>query len=364
MSFELLGRDGAARRGRLTTPHGAIETPAFMPVGTLGAVKGLTPDELAAAGAQVMLANLYHLSLRPGVATIEALGGIHRFTGWSGPILTDSGGFQVFSMLAIAQLDDLGVTFQSPIDGRNLRLGPREAIDVQLQLDADIAMTFDHCPPLPAAPELIALAVERTTRWSELARERHAARNPAGQALFGIVQGGLDDAQRARSAAELIALDFDGYAVGGLSVGEESPQLQAALARYAPLLPESQARYAMGIGGPSDVLAAIAAGFDLFDSVLPTRNGRHGTAFTSNGALNLRASRHRLQPGPLEAGCDCPACLHWSVGALRHLFVSHDPLAGALCAAHNLRHLHRLVEQARAAILAGEFLATAIRGPG
>jgi queuine tRNA-ribosyltransferase len=356
-------RCGSARAGTLVVRGRSVQTPTFMPVGTYGAVKGLMPDVLRHVGTRMLVANACHLHDRPGADVVAALGGLHRFMNWDGLLLTDSGGFQVFSMLAIAQLDDLGVTFQSPIDGRSLRLGPREAMDVQLQLDADIAMTFDHCPPLPAAPELVALAVERTTRWSELARERHAARNPAGQALFGIVQGGLDDALRARSASELIAMDFDGYAVGGLSVGEESPQLQAALARYAPLLPESQARYAMGIGGPSDVLAAIAAGFDLFDSVLPTRNGRHGTVFTSDGAFNLRAASHRLQSGPLEAGCDCPACLGWSVGALRHLFVSHDPLAGALCAAHNLRHLHRLVGQARAAIVAGEFLAPELREP-
>jgi len=357
-------RCGPARAGLLTVRGRSVPTPAFMPVGTYGAVKGLMPDLLARVGSRILVANACHLHDRPGAETVAALGGLHRFMGWDGLLLTDSGGFQVFSMLQIARLDDEGVTFRSPVDGRSLRLGPAEAVDVQLQLDADIAMSFDHCPPLPAPPELLATSVERTTRWSRLARERHAARNARGQALFGIVQGGLDDALRRRSAAELIALDFDGYAVGGLSVGEASHELQGALARYAPLLPESRVRYAMGIGGPADVLAAIGAGFDLFDSVLPTRNGRHGTVFTGRGPLNLRATRHRLADGPLEPGCDCPACERWSVGALRHLFTSHDPLAGALCAAHNLRHLHRLVDEARRAIVAGEFVAPAPAAPG
>ena len=350
-------RCGAARAGTLTVRGRSLPTPAFMPVGTYGAVKGLMPDVLAQVGTRLLVANACHLHDRPGADVVAALGGLHRFMGWDGLLLTDSGGFQVFSMLQIARLDDEGVTFRSPIDGRSLRLGPIEAVQVQLQLDADIAMSFDHCPPLPAPPELLELSVARTTRWSALARARHAERNGAGQALFGIVQGGLDDALRERSAREIIALGFDGYAVGGLSVGEETHELRGALARYAPLLPEGQARYVMGVGAPGDVRAAIAAGFDLFDSVLPTRNGRHGTVFTANGALNLRGTRHRLQAGPLEPGCDCPACTRWDVGALRHLFVSHDPLAGALFAAHNLRHLHRLVEQARREILAGEFAA-------
>ena len=362
--WEPQARCGAARAGTLTVRGRSVATPAFMPVGTYGAVKGLMPELLASLGARMLVANACHLHDRPGAPAVAALGGLHRFMGWDGLLLTDSGGFQVFSMLEIARLDDEGVTFRSPIDGRSLRLGPLEAMDVQLALDADVAMTFDHCPPLPAAPELLALSVERTTRWSAQARERHAARNASGQALFGIVQGGLDDALRARSASELVALDLDGYAIGGLSVGEDSGELRAALSRYAPLLPESRARYVMGIGGPGDVLAAIAAGFDLFDSVLPTRNGRHGTVFTAGGALNLRASRHRLQTGPLEEDCDCPACTRWSVGALRHLFVSHDPLAGLLCSAHNLRHLHRLVERARERIVAGDFAPPAVSRPG
>ena len=349
-------RCGAARAGTLTVRGRSVPTPAFMPVGTYGAVKGLMPDVLSRVGTHLLVANACHLHDRPGADVVAALGGLHRFMAWDGLLLTDSGGFQVFSMLQIAQLDDEGVTFRSPIDGRSLRLGPLEAVQVQLQLDADIAMSFDHCPPLPASPELLALSVERTTRWSALARARHAERNGAGQALFGIVQGGLDDALRERSAREIVALGFDGYAVGGLSVGEESTELRAALGRYAPLLPEGQVRYVMGVGAPGDLRAAIAAGFDLFDSVLPTRNGRHGTVFTAEGPLNLRGTRHRLQTGPLEPGCDCPACTRWDVGALRHLFVSHDPLAGALCAAHNLRHLHRLVEQARREIVAGEFV--------
>jgi queuine tRNA-ribosyltransferase len=347
-------RCGAARAGTLTVRGRSVSTPAFMPVGTYGAVKGLMPDVLSHVGTHLLVANACHLHDRPGADVVAALGGLHRFMAWDGLLLTDSGGFQVFSMLQIAQLDDEGVTFRSPIDGRSLRLGPLEAVQVQLQLDADIAMSFDHCPPLPASPELLALSVERTTRWSALARARHAERNAAGQALFGIVQGGLDDALRERSAREIVALGFDGYAVGGLSVGEESAELRAALGPLRAAAARGQVRYVMGVGAPATCAPPSRPASTSSTACSPRATAaRHG--LHRGGPLNLRGTRHRLQAGPLEPGCDCPACTRWDVGALRHLFVSHDPLAGALCAAHNLRHLHRLVEQARREIVAGEF---------
>jgi len=289
--------------------------------------------------------------------------------GWTGLILTDSGGFQVFSMLDRARLDEDGVSFRSPVDGRALRLGPREAVAIQRRLDSDIAMVFDDCPPLPAAPERLRQSVERTTRWATLARQAHLAENPRQQAQFGIVQGGLDPELRRRSAAEICALGFDGHAVGGLSVGESRAELHASAAECAPLLPADRVRYLMGVGHPEDVLAAIAAGFDLFDCVLPTRNGRHGKVFTGTGSTNLRNAALRDEAGPIEADCDCPACLRFPVGALRNLLLAGDPLARSLCSLHNLRHLHRLVAAARDAIVADElpaFLAArrsaAVRG--
>jgi len=351
--FTQLARAGCARAGVLRVRGKECPTPAFLPVGTYGAVKGVPPDLLARLGTRLVLANACHLHDRPGADVVARLGGLHRLMGWDGLILTDSGGFQVFSLLDSARLDDEGVTFRSPVDGRELRLGPRETVDVQLLLDADIAMAFDHCPPLPAAPELLALSVERTTRWTRLAAERHRARCVTGQAFFGIVQGGLDDGLRERSACGLRELDLDGYALGGLSVGEPNAALQAALPRYAPLLPADRVRYLMGVGRPADVLAAIAAGFDVFDCVLPTRNARHGTLFTRTGLVHLKNARWREERGPVEEGCDCPGCTQFPAGALRHLFTTGDPLAVALVSAHNVRCLHRLVADARANVLQG-----------
>ena len=348
-TFVTESRCGAARTGSLTVRGKRLATPAFLPVGTYGAVKGLHPDQLADLGAGMILANACHLLDRPGADLIATLGGLHRFMGWDGLILTDSGGFQVFSMLDIGSLDEDGVTFRSPVDGRPLRLGPDEMVDVQLQLDSDIAMVFDHCPPLPASRALLETAVDRTTRWAARARERHAGKG-RGQAQFAIVQGGLDDDLRARSAEDLVALDFDGYALGGLSVGEAPTELQTAVRRYAPLLPDEKVRYLMGVGRPEDVLVAIAAGVDVFDCVYPTRNGRHGTVFTKEGRIHLRNRRFRELDAPIDEGCDCPACTRWSVGALRHLIMAGEPLGRSLCSAHNLRYLHRLVDGARTAI--------------
>lgn len=350
-------RDGAARAGRLTVRGRTMQTPAFLPVGTYGSVKGMTPAALREAGSSMILANACHLHDRPGADVVAQLGGLHAVMGWDGPILTDSGGFQVFSLLDVARLDDDGVSFRSPIDGRALRLGPREVVDVQLLLDSDIAMVFDHCPPLPSPPELLETAVRRTTDWAARALEHHRPRNTRAQALFAIVQGGLDDALRARSARELTALPFDGFAVGGLSVGEGSVELQAAMHRYAPLLPEERVRYVMGVGRPEDVLEAVSAGFDVFDSVMPSRNGRHGTLFTSRGVANLRNARWRTERGPVDPDCDCIACRDFSAGTLRHLVKAGEILGGMLGTAHNLRFLHRLVADARRAILEGRLAA-------
>jgi len=359
-AFWLEAACGAARAGSLTVRGKSLATPAFLPVGTYGAVKGVPPDLLARLGTGMVLANACHLHDRPGADVIAALGGLHRFMHWDGLILTDSGGFQVFSLQGSARLDEDGVTFRSPVDGRPLRLGPDEAVTIQRLLDSDIAMVFDHCPPLPASPELLAQAVDRTTAWARRALARHRDGESRGQALFAIVQGGLDDALRRRSADALTAMDFDGYAVGGLGVGETNAELQAALPRFAPLLPEGRVRYLMGVGRPDDLLAAIAAGFDVFDCVLPSRNARHGALFTPDGVLHLRNAAHRSADGPIQPGCDCPACA-WPLGALRHLHVNDDPLAHTLCTAHNIRFLHRLVAEARAAIIAGtlpDFIAT------
>ncbi|MGQ0551932.1 MAG: tRNA guanosine(34) transglycosylase Tgt [Planctomycetota bacterium] len=361
LEFSVSAQCAAARAGELHSRGRTLLTPAFLPVGTYGSVKGLFPDQLRALGAGLLLANTCHLEDRPGSDVVAELGGLHRVMNWDGLLLTDSGGFQVFSLMHTARIDEEGVTFRSPIDGRALRLGPREAVAIQSRLNSDIAMTFDDCPPLPSSAERLAAAVERTLRWAASAREAHRASAAPGQAQFAIVQGGLDDRLRERCAEGLRALDFDGYAVGGLSVGESSADLQAALARYAGLLPTDQPRYAMGIGRPADVLAAIAAGFDMFDSVLPTRNGRHGAVFTAQGTLQLRNHAHRLDREPIEADCDCPACCGWSRGALRHLLMSDEPLGRSLCSAHNLRHLHRLVERARQDILAGRFSASTTR---
>lgn len=354
-AFTVERRDGPARAGTLTVRHKPLLTPAFLPVGTYGAVKGIAPEMLQSLGARMLLANACHLHDRPGAETIAALGGLHAFMHWDGLLLTDSGGFQVFSMLDIASIDQEGVSFRSPIDGRELRLGPREAVSIQRDLDSDITMVFDHCPPLPASPDDLRGAVDRTSRWAAIAKESHAAQDTRGQAQFAIVQGGLDDALRQRSAESLVALGFDGYAMGGLSVGEPTAELTAAIGRYATLLPADRVRYLMGVGHPADILSAIAAGFDMFDSVLPTRNGRHGTLFTRAGSIHLRNARFRRSTAPIDPDCDCPACPDWSLGVLRHLIATSEPLGRMLCAAHNLRFLHRLVEGARKAILEGSF---------
>jgi queuine tRNA-ribosyltransferase len=353
--FQLRHVDRAtgARRSTFHTPHGPVELPAFMPVGTQGTVKGVSVDQLRATGAEMLLANTYHLTLRPGEEVVERLGGLHAFSGWQGPILTDSGGFQLFSLAQMTRVTDAGATFRSHIDGRMLELSPERAVAIQEALGSDVAMVLDHVVALPADHDTIADAMQRTVRW---ARRSRACARRADQALFGIVQGGLDPELRTRCAQELNELDFAGYAVGGLSVGETPAQMYAVLDAVAPRLPADRPRYLMGVGTPTDLLEAISRGIDLFDCVMPTRNGRNAMAFTEAGSLRLRNLSLADDPRPLEEGCPCPACRH-SRGYLRHLFMAREMLGPILLSIHNLTYYQRLLADARAAIVADEFAA-------
>ena len=349
--FELLHTDGAARAGRLHTAHGTIETPVFMAVGTQATVKGLTPPQLLEAGVQVVLGNTYHLALRPGDEVIAEQGGLHRFMGWPRPILTDSGGYQVFSLATNRQLDDRGVVFRSHIDGSLFDLTPERAVRIQENLGSDIAMCLDECPP-GDAPDPQREAVRRTVLWAERCKVAHQR---ADQALFGIVQGGTDLALRAECARALAALDFAGYALGGFSVGETMEQMLAALEPAAALLPADKPRYLMGVGRPQDILHAIARGIDMFDCVLPTRNGRNAQAFTFAGPLRLRNACHKRDPQPLESGCQCYTCRTYSRAYLHHLFLADEMLGPSLLSLHNVAFYSRLVAEARAAIAQGRF---------
>ena len=324
-----------------------------MPVGTQGTVKGLTLDQLRATGSQMVLGNTYHLMLRPGAEVVADLGGLHRFMGWTGPILTDSGGFQLYSLAQMTRVTDSGVMFRSHIDGRLVELSPERAIEVQELLGSDVAMVLDHVLGLPAERAAIADACDRTVRWAE--RSRAAARR-ADQALFAIVQGGLEADLRVRCAEQLLALDFAGYAVGGLSVGESHEEMCRMLEITTPVLPANRPRYLMGVGRPLDLLESIARGIDLFDCVMPTRNGRNALAFTDEGTLRLRNARHERDPAPLEAGCSCLACQH-SRGYLRHLFMAGEMLGPILLSIHNLTYYQRLMQGARQAIERGAFAA-------
>ncbi|KAA0219916.1 MAG: tRNA guanosine(34) transglycosylase Tgt [Phycisphaerae bacterium] len=348
--FEIVGQDRNARRGRLHTPHGIVETPAFMPVGTAGTVKGVTPDQLAETGASMILANTYHLALRPGSEVVQRLGGLHRFMSWDGPILTDSGGFQVFSLAEIRSVTDEGVVFRSHVDGATIELTPKRAIEIQNRLGADVIMTFDECPPLPSSREIVARAVERSIAWARVCRESHQRED---QALFGIVQGGLDLELRLRCAAALLDLDFPGYAIGGLSVGETHDEMIRVLGPTATALPTERPRYLMGVGKPRDILAAVRAGVDMFDCVLPTRNGRNAEVFTAQGRLKLRNQRHAFDDAPLEAGCDCLACRRFCRGYLRHLFMAREMLGPILATIHNLRFYQRFLARVRDRIVDG-----------
>src|SRR3954467_6228247 len=352
-AFEIIGEDAGsrARLGRFTTPHGDVDTPAFMPVGTQGTVKGVDPGRLGETGAQMVLANTYHLSLRPGEQVVAALGGLHEFMRWDGPILTDSGGFQVFSLAERVVVDENGVRFRSHIDGSPVELTPERAVAIQEQLGSDVAMVLDHVVALPNTREVVAEAMRRSVRWAERCR---AAAARTDQAQFAIVQGGLDAELRAESAERLVALDFVGYAVGGLSVGEPPADMYAAIDVTAPLLPRDRPRYLMGVGRPIDLLEAISRGVDLFDCVLPTRNGRNALAFTDAGQVRLRNQQHAMDREPLDPACPCPACRH-SRGYLRHLFQAGEMLGPMLVSMHNLTYYHRLIAEARRAIAEDRF---------
>jgi queuine tRNA-ribosyltransferase len=343
----------AARCGQLHTPHGDVETPAFMPVGTQATVKGLTPDHLRLTGTRMLLANTYHLALRPGETVVEALGGLHRFMGWNGPILTDSGGFQVFSLATRAKLTDDGVSFRSHLDGRLLDLTPERATAIQEALGADVAMCLDHCPALPADKGQIQVAVDRTIAWARRCKEAHKR---SDQALFAIVQGGAHADLRTECAERLIELDFPGYAIGGVCVGESREEVRTALDVTTHRLPADRPRYLMGVGRPQDLLEAIAAGIDLFDCVWPTRNGRNATCMTAGGLVKMRNAAHTHDARPIEEGCDCLACGQFSRAYVRHLFMADEMLGPILASIHNLTYLHRLMRQAREAIIEGRYV--------
>jgi queuine tRNA-ribosyltransferase len=355
MTFELLATDGAARRGRLTTPHGVVETPVFMPVGTRGTVKSLTPDDVQGSGAQIVLANTYHLFLRPGPALIRELGGLHRFMGWDGPILTDSGGFQVFSLSKLRRISEDGVRFRSPIDGAEHALSPEEVIAVQQALGSDIMMPLDECLAYPATRETAEASLALTVRWARRSQAARRAGAPSAQALFGIVQGGSFVDLRRRAVDETVALGFDGYAIGGLAVGEPKALLYDLSAVAAEALPEDRARYLMGVGKPEDLLEAVARGVDMFDCVLPTRNARNGQAFTADGPLSIKQARFTRDPAPLEDDCACYACRRFSRAYVRHLWMAQELLAYRLLSLHNLHFFARLMAQTRAAIAARGF---------
>ncbi|MEQ8846184.1 tRNA guanosine(34) transglycosylase Tgt [Botrimarina sp.] len=343
-----------ARRGRLHTPHGAIELPAFMPVGTAGTVKGVDCERLAETGAQMVLGNTYHLLLRPGPETVAALGGLHALSGWAGPMLTDSGGFQVFSLADKRRIDEHGVRFQSHVNGDTVELTPESSVWVQEQLGADVAMVLDHVIELPADRDAVRDAMLRSQRWAERCVSAATRRD---QSLFGIVQGGLDAELRQESAEGLLELDLAGYAIGGLSVGEPAADMYRTISATTPCLPPDKPRYLMGVGTPRDLLEAVERGVDMFDCVMPTRNGRNALAYTASGPLRMRNARHTLDPRPLEDDCPCVACRRHSRGYLRHLFMAGEMLGPILLSIHNLTFYQRLMADTRRAIEAGRFAA-------
>jgi queuine tRNA-ribosyltransferase len=347
--FELLSTDGGIRRGRFHTPHGSFETPCFAPVGTYGAIKGITPAQIRETGTELILANAYHLSQRPGADAISRLGGLHKFMGWDGPILTDSGGYQIFSLDDHCHVDSDGVTFQSVIDGATIRLSPERALEIQRDLGPDIAMVLDHCPAGDAAEEVVRAAHERTLDWARRQRDLHESWGGAarGQAVFGIVQGGIDPQLRADSARQLVALDFDGYAIGGLSVGETKERMRQALDTAVPLLPEGKLRYLMGVGTPEDFKMAVKHGIDLFDCVTPTRHGRFNEAFTRQGRIKMRNQQYTEDGRPIDDECRCYTCQNFSRAYLRHLAISREMLAGTLLSIHNIHYFQDLMAEIR-----------------
>jgi queuine tRNA-ribosyltransferase len=353
-SFRLTATDGAARAGEMTTAHGIVHTPAFMPVGTQASVKGVHHDDVRAAGTELLLANTYHLMLRPGAERVAALGGLHAFMRWPGPILTDSGGFQVMSLAALRKVTEEGVTFRSHLDGAMVELSPERATQVQILLGSDIAMQLDECVRLPAEHTEIERAMRLSSRWAKRCK-RVFEEVAEGRALFGIVQGGDDAALREESARALTEIGFDGYAIGGLAVGESQEVMLDVVATTAAALPAERPRYLMGVGTPADILQAIGRGIDMFDCVLPTRNGRHGLAFTRFGAINIKNARHADDPRPLDAESRCPAARDFSRAYLHHLFRSGEALGGTLLSIVNLYYYQDLVAGARAAVAAGRF---------
>ncbi|GHA75877.1 tRNA guanosine(34) transglycosylase Tgt [Cognatilysobacter bugurensis] len=373
MDFELLGTDGAARRGRLTFPRGTVETPAFMPVGTYGSVKGIFPEQVRELGAEIILGNTFHLYLRPGLDVIADHGGLHGFSRWNGPILTDSGGFQVFSLAHRRKITEAGVTFASPTDGAKVFLGPEESMHIQRVLDSDIVMIFDECPPVhidgvPVGVDVVKRSMELSLRWAERSKKAHEGNDAA---LFGIVQGGVHHELRTRSADGLKAIGFDGYAIGGLAVGETEAERNAMLEHTTPQLPVDRPRYLMGVGRPEDLVEAVARGVDMFDCVMPTRNARNGHYFTATGTVRVRNAKYERDTRPIEEGCDCYACRNgYSRSYLRHLDRCNEMLAPMLGTLHNLRYYQRVMAGMREAIEAGRFAEfreafyTARRGDG
>jgi queuine tRNA-ribosyltransferase len=350
MQFNITATDGAARRGVLETAHGAIDTPAFMPVGTYGAVKGMSPVEVSGLGAQIILGNTFHLWLRPGLEVIAAHGGLHRFIGWQGPILTDSGGFQVFSLGELRKISEEGVKFQSPVNGDACFLTPEESMRIQRVLNSDIVMAFDECTPHPATEQQARESMRLSMRWAARSKAAHAG-NP--NALFGIVQGGMFEHLRDESLAELVNIGFDGYAIGGLSVGEPKPDMLRILRHTAPRLPAGRPRYLMGVGTPSDIVAAVAAGIDMFDCVLPTRNARNGWLYTRHGVIKLRNARYRDDLAPLDPDCACYTCRNFTRAYLHHLQRVNEMLGARLNTLHNLHYYQELMAGLRAAIAEG-----------
>jgi len=351
LCFDIEARDGAARAGRITTAHGVVHTPAFMPVGTAATVKAMTSEALVRTGTEMVLANAYHLMLRPSVERIAALGGLHRFMNWRGPLLTDSGGFQVMSLAPLRQLSEHGVTFRSHIDGATYELTPERSVEIQVELGVDVAMVLDECTPFPASEEQAAESMKLSLRWAE--RARAAWCGEQGRGLFGIVQGSVYRDLRSACAAALGALEFDGYAIGGLAVGEGPIAMRAIVAHTAALLPAGRPRYLMGVGRPEDIIAAVREGVDLFDCVLPTRSGRTGQAFTGCGTLNIRNARHATDLRPLDESCTCPACAGYSRAYLHHLFQAKEMLGAMLLTWHNIHYYQDLLRGLREAIAEG-----------
>jgi queuine tRNA-ribosyltransferase len=353
--LESAGRGASgARAGVLETAHGPVKTPVFMPVGTQGSVKGVSPRELREVGAQIILGNTYHLHLRPGEETIQLAGGLHSFMGWDGPILTDSGGYQVFSLAKLRKVSDEGVCFRSHIDGSERFLSPEKVIDIQLALGADVLMVLDECPPSEADRAAVERALERTRAWAARCRERAGQLAP-GYGLFGIVQGGVHADLRRQSAQALVEIGFEGYAIGGLGLGEPRERMLEAVEAATAVLPPDKPRYFMGLGTPAEIVEVIARGVDMFDCVVPTRLGRHGTALTGQGAVVVRNARYARDFGPLEAGCACYACRNFSRAYIRHLIAAGEILGLVLCTHHNLHFLLRLTAEARKAILENRF---------